>query len=130
MQPPNLTCTNLTTAANLPKASPTYWPNNSAQNSFNKTASKPTKSIKNQEFEERRLKGLCFWYDDKFVLGHRCRNKRLYSLSIINEEEEIRGEKRCEEGCLTGELIPKISLNTLEWTVGFHTMKVTGKVGK
>jgi hypothetical protein len=53
MQPPNLTPTNLT-AANLPKANPTYWQNNNAQNSFNKIANKPTKSIKNQEFEERR----------------------------------------------------------------------------
>ena len=68
--------------------------------------------------------------DGKFVPSHRCRNKRLYSLSIIEEEEEIRREEQCEEGCPTGELIPQISLNALEGTVGFHTMKVTGKVGK
>jgi len=80
---------------------------NNAQNSFNKTANKPTKSIKNQEFEERRLKGLCFWCDDKFVPDHRCKNKRLYSLSIIDEEEEIRGEEQCKEGCPTGELYPR-----------------------
>jgi hypothetical protein len=30
----------------------------------------------------------------------------LYSLSIIDEEEEIRGEEQCKEGCPTGELIP------------------------
>jgi hypothetical protein len=54
----------------------------------------------------------------------------LYSLSIIDEDEEIRGEEQFEEGYPTGELIPQISLNALEGTVGFHTMKVTGKVGK
>ena len=70
---------------------------------------------------------MCFWCDDKFVPDHRCKNKRLYSLSIIDEEEEIRGEEQCEEGCPTGELIPKISLDALEGTVGFHTIKVIGK---
>jgi hypothetical protein len=59
------------------------------------------------------------------VPGHRCKNKRLYSLSILEEEEEINGEEVQEE-----EIIPHISLNALEGTVGFHTMKVTGKTGK
>jgi hypothetical protein len=43
---------------------PTYpkqaLPINTTQNSFNKNPIKPTKSIKKQEFEEHRLKGLCF----------------------------------------------------------------------
>ena len=51
MQPPNLTPTNITTTTNLPKANPTYWPNNNAQNSFNKTANKPTKSIKSKSLK-------------------------------------------------------------------------------
>lgn len=50
--------------------------------------------------------------------GHRCNNKRLYSLSILKEEVQ-------EE-----EVIPHISLNALEGTVGFHTMKVIGRTGK
>jgi len=35
-----------TTTTNLPKSNPTYWPNNTTPNSFNKTFIKPTKSIK------------------------------------------------------------------------------------
>ena len=120
---PNLT-TPFPTASNVPPVKNPSWPN-SSQNSFNRTPNKPTKSIKNQEFEERRLKGLCFWCDDKFVPGHRCKNKRLYSLSILEEEEETNGEEIQEE-----EIIPHISLNALEGTVGFHTMKVTGRTGK
>lgn len=38
------------------------------------------KSLRNKELNERRAKGLCFWCDEKFVTGHRCKNKRLYSL--------------------------------------------------
>jgi hypothetical protein len=121
---PNLITTPFSTASNIPTVKAPSWPN-SSQNSFNTTPNKPTKSIKNQEFEERRLKGLCFWCDDKFVPGHRCKNKRLYSLSILEEEEEINGEEVQEE-----EIIPHISLNALEGTVGFHTMKVTGRTGK
>ena len=121
---PNLATTPLSTASNIPAVRTPSWPN-SSQNSFNRTPNKPTKSIKNQEFEERRLKGLCFWCDDKFVPGHRCKNKRLYSLSILEDEEETNGEEVQEE-----EVIPHISLNALEGTVGFHTMKVTGRTGK
>jgi hypothetical protein len=102
---PNLTTTTFSTASNIPPVKSPSW-QNSFQNSFNRTPNKPTKSIKNQEFEERRLKGLCFWCDDKFVPGYRCKNKRLYSRSILEEEEETNGEEVQEE-----EIIPHISLN-------------------
>jgi hypothetical protein len=51
-----------------------------AQNFTYKSNSKPTKSLRNKELNERRAKGLCFWCDEKFVTGHRCKNKKLYSL--------------------------------------------------
>ena len=54
----------------------------------------------------------------------------MYSINIIEEEEEVRGKEHHKEGCPIGEVIPHISLNALKGTVGFHTMKVTGKVGK
>ena len=122
--PPNITTSQVTTASNIPAVKVPSWPS-SSQNSYTRTPNKPIKSIKNQEFEERRLKGLCFWCDDKFVPGHRCRNKRLYSLSVLDEEEE-----NTEEEVQAEEIMPHISLNALEGTVGFHTMKVTGKTEK
>ena len=59
---------------------------------------KPTKSIKNQKFEKKRLKGLCFWCDEKFVLGYRCQNKSLYSLSVVEEDEGFAEDKVSKKG--------------------------------
>ena len=47
---------------------------------------KPSKPIRTQEMDDRRAKGLCFWCDEKFVPGHKCRNRRLYSLCIVDDE--------------------------------------------
>ena len=99
-------------------------------NSTYSTPSKPTKFIRNQEFEDRRLKGLCFWCDEKFVPGHRCRNKKVYSLSVIEEEEGFQEEEVAEEEVISREVTPHISLDALEGTVGLNTMKVNGKMDK
>uniref|UniRef100_A0A6N2MPH0 Ty3 transposon capsid-like protein domain-containing protein n=1 Tax=Salix viminalis TaxID=40686 RepID=A0A6N2MPH0_SALVM len=47
---------------------------------------KPSKTIRTQEMDDRRAKGLCFWCDENFVPGHKCRNRRLYSLCIVDDE--------------------------------------------
>ena len=44
---------------------------------------KPSRPIRTREMDERRAKGLCFWCDEKFVPGHRCKNRKLYSLCIV-----------------------------------------------
>jgi hypothetical protein len=121
---------NPTTMQNTIKPSPAPWHNNPS-NTTHRNNVKPTKSIKNQDFEERRLKGLCFWCDDKFVPGHRCRNKRLYSLSVTEEEDEvITEEKLTENDALTGEFSPHISLDALEGTVGLNMMKVSSRLDR
>jgi len=51
-------------------------------------------------------------------------------MSILKEEEEAVGEEIQEEGCPIEEFIPHISLNALEGTVRFNTMKVTRKIEK
>nr|TKS18592.1 hypothetical protein D5086_0000002610 [Populus alba] len=99
------------------------------QNNYS-NPSRPTRFIKNQEFEDRRLKGLCFWCDDKFVPGHRCRNKKVYSLSVLEEEEGSPEEEIIEEAASSREVTPHISLDALEGTVGLNTMKVNGKMDK
>jgi hypothetical protein len=48
--------------------------------------SRITRPIKKKDLDKRRAKGLCFWCDEKFVPGHRCQNKRLYSLCVIEED--------------------------------------------
>jgi hypothetical protein len=127
--PPQAT-TNTTNPQIAPqKTTPTPWTNNPGS-SYTKAYTKPTKSIRNQDFEDRRLKGLCFWCDDKFVPGHRCKNKRVYSLNVVEEEEGVMEEELIEDRVNDRELTPHISLDALEGTVGLNTMKVNGKIDK
>lgn len=48
------------------------------------------------ELSEKRTKGLCFQCDEKFELGHICKNKaELYLLELVEEElipEELEEE--------------------------------------
>jgi hypothetical protein len=121
---------NPTTMHNTPiKPNPAPWHNNPSTSTY-RNSTKPTKSLKNQEFEEKRLKGLCFWCDDKFIPGHRCRSKRLYSLSITEEEDEVTTKEPTGDDLQARELSPHISLDALEGTVGLNTMKVTSRLDK
>jgi len=139
-------CTNST--ANTPSTFPQYITRNPAHSHANSSKphsaqwtpnltnniypnpSKPTKFIRNQEFEDRRLKGLCFWCDEKFVLGYRCRNTKVYSLSVVGEEEIFQEEDVEAEQALSREVTSHIFLDALEGTVGLNTMKVNGKMDK
>lgn len=93
--------------------------NNTPLNNTYRNPIKPTKSIKNQEFKERRLKVMYFWCDEKFVSRHKCRNKRLYSLSIMEEDEGFTEEEASEEG---------LKLDALKGTIRLNTIKVTRKL--
>jgi hypothetical protein len=115
--------------ANSSKPHSAQWTTNPNNNIY-PNPSKPTKFIRNQEFKERRLKGLCFWCDEKFVPGHRCRNKKVYSLSVVEEEEVCQEEDVEVEEAFSREVTPHISLDALEGTVGLNTMKVNGKMEK
>ena len=35
--------------------------------------------------DDKRAKGLCFWCDEKFGMGHRCGNKQLHRLEIWDD---------------------------------------------
>ena len=39
------------------------------------------------EIMERRAKGLCYWCDEKFALGHRCKQRELQVLMVWDEGE-------------------------------------------
>lgn len=91
---------------------------------------KPTRTIRPLDLEEKRANKFCFWCDERFVLGHLCKNKRLYSLCTLKDDEEmgnIEGKADVMEQDL---LTPHISLNTLEGTMGCYTLRVPGKVDK
>jgi len=126
---PNSTQSPTTMHKTLIKPNPARWHNNPSTSTC-RNSIKPTKSLKNQEFEERRLKGLCFWCDDKFVPDHRCRSKRLYSLSITEKEDEVTTEEPTGDDLQARELSRHIFLDALEGTVGLNTMKVTGRLDR
>lgn len=82
--------------------------------------------------EERRAKGLCFWCDNKFTPGHKCRTRKLYSICLMGDDEGDE-DSIVELGQETEVLIgtdPHISMNALEGVPGCYTLKVTGRVAK
>lgn len=46
------------------------------------------KKLSNQEYKERREKGLCFHCEEKFIPRHKCKNKKLMQLQIVANVEE------------------------------------------
>ena len=93
---------------------------------------RPTMSIRNKELDERKANGLCFWCDERLVLDHKCKNKKLYSLYIVDDDG-----KEVEDGHNIVKKKPNpekvthiISINALEGVIGFHTLMITNKVDK
>jgi hypothetical protein len=53
-----------------------------------KPTMKLTKYVRNKVLDEKKAKRLCFWCNDKFVPGHRYKNKKLYSLCKVEDRDE------------------------------------------
>lgn len=93
---------------------------------------KPIKSVRNNELDQRRAKGLYFWCDERYVPSHKCRKKKLYSLCIVDGDgKEVDDDKNIvkEEPSLE-QVTPHISINTLKGVTSFHTLGMIGKVDK
>jgi hypothetical protein len=91
---------------------------------------KPIRPIRTKEMDDRRAKGLCFWCDEKCVPRHRCRNKKLYSLCIIKDDEENLEEGEPIEIMNVEVLTPHLSLQAIQGTIWCQTIKVWGKIDK
>uniref|UniRef100_A0A2C9WKT3 Uncharacterized protein n=1 Tax=Manihot esculenta TaxID=3983 RepID=A0A2C9WKT3_MANES len=84
--------------------------------------------LTSKEMDEKRAKRMCFWCDDKFSPGHRCKKKQLFVLQIkevIDEEDldAIANEiKESEEEMQAGQL----ALNALWGSGTNHTMLIRG----
>ncbi|GKU86140.1 hypothetical protein SLEP1_g704 [Rubroshorea leprosula] len=83
--------------------------------------------------EEQRRKGLCYWCDEKFTNGHKCKNMRLFSIEDVEGDEGEEGEvfkEAIEE--LPDDSNPHMSVHALSGgSIGaYHTMRVTGYVNK
>lgn len=53
----------------------------------------PHTRVSSNEMEDRRSKVLCFWCNEKYTFGHKCPNRRLYSLILEPMEEEDEQEE-------------------------------------
>jgi hypothetical protein len=80
------------------------------------------------EMQDRRIKGLCFNCDEKFVLGHRC--TKLFVIEGIYTTEEEWDETDPVEIEDKQEDEPVISLYALTGTPSPQTMWVQGALGK
>lgn len=47
----------------------------------------PTKRLYDAEFQSRREKGLCFWCNEKYYAGHRCKVKEQKELRMLMVKE-------------------------------------------
>ena len=122
----------------------TVNPNNisvSKQSAHNIIARRPL-NLTPKQLEERRLKNQCFWCEEKFSPGHRCKNRQLYSITVQDKEavaeeepvEEAVGDDDQSEVIHSQDTLivnnPYLSLHALEGIINFQTMRVRGSVGK
>ena len=58
----------------------------------NESPSKPgtlsSRRLTSNELELKRAKGECFWCTERFVPGHKCKNKQIYMLKVIDDEDD------------------------------------------
>ncbi|XP_052114450.1 uncharacterized protein LOC127745594 [Arachis duranensis] len=105
-------------------------------NTPTKAPQPPFKKLTSAEIRARREKGLCYYCDDKYAPGHRC--KASYQL-LIGEEElqellhgttegngEVHESDTEEEEEENGQQNPRISLNAFEGEFHPETLRVKG----
>ncbi|GKB19820.1 hypothetical protein Tco_0853743 [Tanacetum coccineum] len=99
------------------------------------------KQLTQKEMEDKRSKGLCFYYDQKYFPGHKC-SGQVFLLEVIVDNEDQEGTRKELEECLEEEIVweqepvvegivsPQISLNAITGVYNYQTMRVMGYVGK
>ncbi|GJU22459.1 reverse transcriptase [Tanacetum coccineum] len=104
-------------------------------------SSSPTpfrKQLTQKELEEKRAKNQCFYCDRRYTPGHKC-SGQVFSLEVLGEDIQELIETNTKEDT-SGELIeeteeliqysPHISLNAINGTSIYQTMRISGHVGK
>ncbi|GKD50173.1 reverse transcriptase, partial [Tanacetum coccineum] len=91
------------------------------------------KQLTQKELEEKRAKNQCFYCDQKYTLGHKC-SGQVYSLEVLGDTSTELLDEQLEEEVLEIEDIieytPHISLNAINGTNTYQTMRICGHVGK
>ncbi|RVX10301.1 Retrovirus-related Pol polyprotein from transposon 17.6 [Vitis vinifera] len=79
------------------------------------------------DLDERRAKGLCFWCDEKFTPGHKCKRKQLYVMQIQVETDGEGPEGNLQmEGLGEEDEQIQLSLNALMSNEDSQTMTLNG----
>lgn len=64
-----------------------------------------TRKLTPAEMSEKRQKGLCFFCDEKFVVGHKCNtSKQLYLLEVNEDPEPIVEKELVEQEVVEADL--------------------------
>ncbi|XP_074342267.1 uncharacterized protein LOC141679753 [Apium graveolens] len=84
------------------------------------------------ELSEKRAKNLCFWCDEKYVPGHKCKGKKPQFFHIEAEDDDEDGETEIpvEVEVEENNECAQISVEAMEGISAFQTMRVTGHHGK
>ena len=91
------------------------------------------KRLSEVEWKAKRDKGLCFRCDEKYTIGHKCKNRELQVMMIYDEEveeEDGEGEQMREgdgEPILASEHI-ELSMNSVVGLTTPQTMKLRGDI--
>ncbi|KAH7544951.1 hypothetical protein FEM48_Zijuj01G0040500 [Ziziphus jujuba var. spinosa] len=96
-------------------------------NRINSTDSLPVRRISAQEARERRLKGLYFYCDEKFVPGHRCNKPQLFMIAEPTPHDG-EGEEMITEISDIENSLPEISLHAITGATHPQTFWVKGKI--
>ncbi|XP_020691238.1 uncharacterized protein LOC110105899 [Dendrobium catenatum] len=88
------------------------------------------KKLIENELQEKRAKGVCFRCDEKYMAGHRCKDRSLQVLLVCEDEEDEEGggnDPEVEEEKLHLD-VAEVSLNSVVGFTSSHTMKVKGEI--
>jgi hypothetical protein len=105
-------------------------PNTRPQNNY------PVKKISPSQMHEHREKGLCYYYDDKWNLGHKCKSPKIYLLIGMDFPDEDRGDEiffdstddtpTLGENAVLKGIEPAISLHAIARPMSPNTMRLVG----
>jgi hypothetical protein len=98
----------------------------------------PVQKITATQMKDRRDKGLCYYCDDRWLAGHKCKSPRLYLLFGLTVPSDNTGEDVYYDSSDAADPIPKfdvveckepeISLNAIFGSLGAKSMRLMGRL--
>ncbi|XP_062088275.1 uncharacterized protein LOC133794862 [Humulus lupulus] len=96
----------------------------------------PVRRLTEAEYQDKRARDVCFKCDKKFHRGHKCEQKFLQVMLMMDDEEPTLSfdspplTPNSSEEEATEETLATLSLNSLVGISSTHTMKLAGKIGQ